>query len=244
MRGLRPKFPHHTPTLYVGLAQSCFSGSPQARPSFDEALTVLNTVLQVCGGGGGRGAQYCAGWKRGGGLNTGAGGATAYTLQPKHRTQPPTHIHLRSSASLAVVISPSFPEPYPPLAPPTHPCHPYPLLPARHTVDDCESADGGGEMQKPTSGTHTHTHRHTGTHNTRMHLTYLSPNYPPLPAPSRPPAPPGRRRPRAWQHGERQLHEHERAGGVPPAGPQQPRGQGAGHALTELDAQPVNCQLG
>jgi hypothetical protein len=36
MRGLRPKFPSHTPYSYVNLAQACWSGSAQARPSFEE----------------------------------------------------------------------------------------------------------------------------------------------------------------------------------------------------------------
>ncbi len=34
--GLRPKFPSHTPPAYVGLAQACWSGSAQSRPTFDE----------------------------------------------------------------------------------------------------------------------------------------------------------------------------------------------------------------
>lgn len=36
MRGLRPKFPSHAPPAYVNLAQACWSGSAQARPTFDE----------------------------------------------------------------------------------------------------------------------------------------------------------------------------------------------------------------
>ena len=47
MRGLRPKFPPHAPPAYIQLAQSCWSGSPQLRPSFEEALVVLNGMLQV-----------------------------------------------------------------------------------------------------------------------------------------------------------------------------------------------------
>ena len=47
MRGLRPKFPPHAPPAYIKLAQSCWSGSPQLRPSFEEALVVLNGMLQV-----------------------------------------------------------------------------------------------------------------------------------------------------------------------------------------------------
>jgi hypothetical protein len=46
MRGLRPKFPPTAPAGYVVLAQSAWSGSPQARPSFDEILTHLNAMLQ------------------------------------------------------------------------------------------------------------------------------------------------------------------------------------------------------
>lgn len=46
MRGLRPKFPSTAPAGYVVLAQSAWSGSPQARPSFDEILTHLNAMLQ------------------------------------------------------------------------------------------------------------------------------------------------------------------------------------------------------
>ncbi|GIL83127.1 hypothetical protein Vretimale_11467 [Volvox reticuliferus] len=46
MRGLRPKFPGTAPAGYVVLAQSAWSGSPQARPSFDEILTHLNAMLQ------------------------------------------------------------------------------------------------------------------------------------------------------------------------------------------------------
>lgn len=49
MRGLRPKFPSSAPGAIVMLAQSCWSGSPQARPTFDEALTSLNNMLQVRG---------------------------------------------------------------------------------------------------------------------------------------------------------------------------------------------------
>lgn len=36
MRGLRPRFPSHTPPSYVLLAQACWSGSAQARPTFEE----------------------------------------------------------------------------------------------------------------------------------------------------------------------------------------------------------------
>jgi len=46
MRGLRPKFPSHAPPAYVALAQACWSGSAQARPTFDESLTTLNGMLQ------------------------------------------------------------------------------------------------------------------------------------------------------------------------------------------------------
>jgi serine/threonine protein kinase len=34
MRGLRPKFPSHAPPAYIQLAQSCWSGSPNLRPTF------------------------------------------------------------------------------------------------------------------------------------------------------------------------------------------------------------------
>jgi hypothetical protein len=47
MRGLRPKFPSHAPPAYVALAQACWSGSPQARPTFEESLGTLNQMLQA-----------------------------------------------------------------------------------------------------------------------------------------------------------------------------------------------------
>lgn len=57
IRGLRPKFPSHAPPAYVRLAQACWSGAPQQRPTFEETLNVLNTMLEVRGGeGGGQGA--------------------------------------------------------------------------------------------------------------------------------------------------------------------------------------------
>ncbi len=47
MRGLRPKFPVHAPPAYIQLAQSCWSGSPQLRPTFEECVVMLNNMLQV-----------------------------------------------------------------------------------------------------------------------------------------------------------------------------------------------------
>ncbi|GAX83961.1 hypothetical protein CEUSTIGMA_g11385.t1 [Chlamydomonas eustigma] len=47
MRGLRPKFPAHAPTAYVQLAQACWSGSPQQRPTFEESLVMLNNMLMA-----------------------------------------------------------------------------------------------------------------------------------------------------------------------------------------------------
>ena len=60
MRGLRPKFPAHAPPAYIQLAQSCWSGSPQLRPTFEEGLVMLNNMLIVSAdgerkGGGGEG---------------------------------------------------------------------------------------------------------------------------------------------------------------------------------------------
>ncbi len=36
MRGLRPRFPSHSPPAYMLLAQACWSGSAASRPTFDE----------------------------------------------------------------------------------------------------------------------------------------------------------------------------------------------------------------
>ena len=52
MRGLRPKFPAHAPPAYIQLAQSCWSGSPQLRPTFEEGLVMLNNMLIVSVKGG------------------------------------------------------------------------------------------------------------------------------------------------------------------------------------------------
>ncbi len=52
MRGLRPKFPATAPAGYVAVAQSAWSGSPQARPTFDDILTHLNAMLQQVRGTG------------------------------------------------------------------------------------------------------------------------------------------------------------------------------------------------
>eukprot|EP00798_Chlamydomonas_sp_ICE-L_P030868 gene30868-35912_t len=46
MRGLRPKFPADTPSSYINLAQACWNGAPQTRPTFEETLTYLNNMLQ------------------------------------------------------------------------------------------------------------------------------------------------------------------------------------------------------
>ena len=51
MRSLRPKFPPNAPEGFARLAQACWNGSPGARPTFEEALGVLNGMLQVCGAG-------------------------------------------------------------------------------------------------------------------------------------------------------------------------------------------------
>ncbi|KAL6746275.1 kinase-like domain-containing protein [Haematococcus lacustris] len=47
MRGLRPKFPFDAPQPYVSLSQACWSGSAHARPTFDEVLTTLNSMLNT-----------------------------------------------------------------------------------------------------------------------------------------------------------------------------------------------------
>ncbi|KAJ9519284.1 hypothetical protein QJQ45_017942 [Haematococcus lacustris] len=47
MRGLRPKFPFDAPQPYVALSQACWSGSAHARPTFDEVLTTLNSMLNT-----------------------------------------------------------------------------------------------------------------------------------------------------------------------------------------------------
>jgi hypothetical protein len=63
MRGLRPKFPSHAPHGYVILAMAAWSGAPATRPTFDEALTHLNMLLQQVGAWGpaaGEGAALTA----------------------------------------------------------------------------------------------------------------------------------------------------------------------------------------
>jgi len=47
MRGLRPRFPPGTPRGYAELAQACWSGAATSRPSFEEVLDILQTMLQA-----------------------------------------------------------------------------------------------------------------------------------------------------------------------------------------------------
>ena len=59
MRGLRPKFPAHAPPAFIQLAQSCWSGSPQMRPTFEEALVMLSNMLIVSVNDVGGGSYKC-----------------------------------------------------------------------------------------------------------------------------------------------------------------------------------------